>query len=75
MKNREEAVAAWNKLLSLGVYVNLVLPPAAPKSSSLLRCSISASHTKEQVDRILEAYATLVDQNQTASASCKVAIT
>jgi len=76
MKNREEAVTAWNKLLSLGVYVNLVLPPAAPKSSSLLRCSISASHTKEQIDRILEAYATLVDQNHAvSSASCKVAIT
>lgn len=75
MKNREEAVVAWNKLLSLGVYVNLVLPPAAPKSSSLLRCSISAAHSDEQIDRILEAYASLVDHRGAASATAKVAIT
>ncbi|HHH38253.1 MAG TPA: aminotransferase class I/II-fold pyridoxal phosphate-dependent enzyme [Sedimenticola sp.] len=74
MDNREHAVTAWNTLLSMGVYVNLVLPPAAPKSSSLLRCSVSAAHTPEQIDRILEAYAVLVGKSD-AAADYKVAIT
>jgi 8-amino-7-oxononanoate synthase len=46
----------WKKLLDNGIYVNLVLPPAAPDGSSLLRCSVSADHASEQIDRILTAF-------------------
>ena len=49
-------VAAWNTLLEAGVYVNLVVPPAAPGRFGLLRCSLSAAHTDEQVDRIIHGY-------------------
>jgi len=51
-----EAPAIWGELLSLGIYVNLVFPPAAPAGMSLLRCSISAAHTPEQVEFILETF-------------------
>lgn len=47
----------WGELLSHGVYVNLVLPPATPGGSPLLRCSISAAHSPEQIDVVLEAFA------------------
>jgi len=52
-----ETPALWGELLSQGVYVNLVLPPATPDGGSLLRCSLSAAHSREQIDVMLEAFA------------------
>jgi 8-amino-7-oxononanoate synthase len=54
---REQAFAVWSRLIERGVYVNLVLPPATPDGSSLLRCSVSAGHTPEQIDAIGNAFA------------------
>lgn len=59
MPGREETIAAWARLLQQGVYVNLVLPPAAPNGLSLLRCSVSAAHTPEQLEAVLAAFAGL----------------
>jgi 8-amino-7-oxononanoate synthase len=33
------------------------VPPASPDGSSLLRCSVSAGHTPEQIDAIGDAFA------------------
>jgi len=41
------------------VYVNMVLPPATPDNFPLLRCSMSAGHSPEQVERICEVFETL----------------
>lgn len=54
-----EALQFWNKLLQLGVYVNLMLPPATPEGVSLIRCSVSAAHTPEQIDAVCAAFAEL----------------
>jgi 8-amino-7-oxononanoate synthase len=54
--NKEEAFAIWSGLLERGVYVNLVLPPATPDGGSLLRCSVSAGHTPEQMEKICKAF-------------------
>lgn len=65
----EQALAFWVGLLERGVYVNLVLPPATPDTSPLLRCSVSAGHTPEQVEHICEAFASLgqiIEPAQTA---------
>ncbi|MDJ0862765.1 MAG: aminotransferase class I/II-fold pyridoxal phosphate-dependent enzyme [Gammaproteobacteria bacterium] len=59
MPGREQALRMWNALLENGVYVNLVLPPATPSHYPLLRCSVSAAHTPEQVERILGTFAAL----------------
>jgi len=56
---REEALVMWQSLLDRGVYVNLVLPPATPTPAPLLRCSVSAAHSPEQIDYIVEAFAAL----------------
>ncbi|MEA2078322.1 MAG: aminotransferase class I/II-fold pyridoxal phosphate-dependent enzyme, partial [Pseudomonadota bacterium] len=56
---RDQAIAWWNELLQRGAYVNLVIPPASPTTDSLLRCSVSAAHSSEQIDRIIEAFAAL----------------
>jgi 8-amino-7-oxononanoate synthase len=62
LDSKEEALALWTGLLEQGVYVNLVLPPATPHGESLLRCSVSAGHTPEQVEYICEAFGSLRDR-------------
>ena len=54
-----EAVTVWNGLLERSIYVNMVLPPATPDGGVLLRCSLSAAHSREQVQRIGDAFASL----------------
>lgn len=49
-----EAYAMWKRLLDEGIYVNLAIPPGTPGGVSLLRCSVSAGHTPEQIDRVAE---------------------
>jgi 8-amino-7-oxononanoate synthase len=44
----------WRSLLERGVYVNAVLPPAA---SPRLRASFTATHTPEQLKRVVAAFA------------------
>lgn len=53
----EQALGLWQGLFERGVYANLVLPPAAPEGKALLRCSVSAAHTPEEIGRIGEAFA------------------
>lgn len=62
---KEVALPFWNQLLEKGVYTNLMLPPASPDQNSYIRCSMSAAHTPEQVERVIEIFASLkglVDQ-------------
>ncbi|MCP4626969.1 MAG: aminotransferase class I/II-fold pyridoxal phosphate-dependent enzyme [bacterium] len=56
LKDKTKAFALWSGLLEQGVYVNLVLPPATPDGNCLLRSSVSAGHTPEQMDRICSAF-------------------
>ena len=58
VRRPNEAVAAmeWNWLIENGVYVNLAVPPGTPQSSSLLRISLSAAHTEEDINTILKAF-------------------
>jgi 8-amino-7-oxononanoate synthase len=56
---KEKTMFAWKALMDRGIYVNLVLPPAAPAGLSLLRCSISAAHTTEQIHCLLDAFSEL----------------
>jgi 8-amino-7-oxononanoate synthase len=48
------AIGFWRAMLDAGVYVNVAIPPATPNGVSLLRCSVSAAHTKEQLDLMVE---------------------
>ena len=43
----------WEALLKEGLYVNLARPPATPANMTLLRCSLCAEHSAEQVETIL----------------------
>lgn len=50
------AVEYWQNMMLEGVYVNLAVPPATPNNLSLMRCSLSAAHTFEQIDYMLERF-------------------
>ncbi|WP_420605702.1 serine palmitoyltransferase [Novosphingopyxis sp.] len=53
MPDLERGAAMWEALLDEGLYVNLARPPATPANMTLLRCSLCAEHSSEQVDEIL----------------------
>ena len=47
---------AWKALFEAGVFVNPILAPAVPEGQQLLRTSYMATHTDEQLERVLEVY-------------------
>jgi 8-amino-7-oxononanoate synthase len=59
LNSPQQALALWKGLLDRGIYVNLILPPAAPEGKSLVRCSVSAVHSSEQMDYVGETFAEL----------------
>lgn len=59
LANREQAFVAWNFLMEHGVYVNLAIPPGTPNATSILRLSVSAAHTGDDLDVVISAYTAL----------------
>jgi len=57
MPDLETGAAMWEALLKEGLYVNLARPPATPAGMTLLRCSLCAEHSTEQVGEILNMFA------------------
>jgi len=47
----------WRKLFDAGVFTNPVVPPAVPASQCRLRTSVMATHTAEQIDFAVDAFA------------------
>jgi len=56
MPDLEKGAAMWEALLSEGLYVNLARPPATPANMTLLRCSLCAEHSEEEVTQILAMF-------------------
>lgn len=59
MGDPAHASTFWNALLEAGIYVNLAIPPGTPNSASLLRCSVSAAHDPVQIDKVIDAFASV----------------
>ena len=53
LTDQVQGAAMWQTLLENGLYVNLARPPATPAGTFLLRCSLCAEHTPEQIQRVL----------------------
>jgi 8-amino-7-oxononanoate synthase len=53
MPDLERGAEMWEALLKEGLYVNLARPPATPAGMTLLRCSLCAEHSSEEVETIL----------------------
>jgi 7-keto-8-aminopelargonate synthetase-like enzyme len=56
MPDLEQGAAMWEALLGEGLYVNLARPPATPANMTLLRCSLCAEHSDEEVGQILRMF-------------------
>lgn len=61
MPDEETAIYAWNRLLESGVYVNLALPPGTPNGACLLRASVSAAHTPDQIAEVVKRFHALAE--------------
>jgi 8-amino-7-oxononanoate synthase len=51
-----QAVLLWKALFDAGVYTNVAVHPAVPPGEALLRTSLMATHSAEQLDRALEIF-------------------
>ncbi len=56
----DRAVALSLALLERGLLVSAIRPPTVPQGSARLRITFSATHTDDQVDRLLDALAATV---------------
>jgi len=52
--DEERTIALWQRLLTEGLYVNLIVPPGCPVDECVLRASCSAAHTPEHLTRALD---------------------
>jgi 8-amino-7-oxononanoate synthase len=46
----------WKMLSDEGIFTNPIISPAVSPGSQLLRTSYTATHTDEQLDRVLEVF-------------------
>ena len=56
MPDELTTIAKWNALFEAGVYVNMAVPPGTPNRLCLLRCSVSAAHSFDDIDRIVDIF-------------------
>jgi 8-amino-7-oxononanoate synthase len=52
-----KAVLLWRALYDAGVFTNVAIHPAVPPGGALLRTSVMATHTTDELDRALDAFA------------------
>ncbi len=50
----EKTLVFWKELFEAGVFVNPIISPAVPADLCLLRTSYMATHTDEELDRVVE---------------------
>ncbi|UCD65214.1 MAG: aminotransferase class I/II-fold pyridoxal phosphate-dependent enzyme [Candidatus Zixiibacteriota bacterium] len=52
-----DAFAFWKDLFDEGVFTNPVISPAVPPGQAMIRTSYTATHTDDQLDRVVEVVA------------------
>jgi 8-amino-7-oxononanoate synthase len=56
LPDQQTTVLMWQALLEAGLYVNMARPPATPAGTFLLRCSLCAEHSDEEVGQIIATF-------------------
>jgi 8-amino-7-oxononanoate synthase len=51
-----ETFRFWKGLFDAGVFTNPVIPPAVPEGECLIRTSYMATHSEEELDRVVEVF-------------------
>ncbi|MDQ3834926.1 MAG: pyridoxal phosphate-dependent aminotransferase family protein, partial [Actinomycetota bacterium] len=49
----------WKMLWEEGVFTTPAVPPSVPSGRSIIRTSVNASHSPEQIERLLKAFSTV----------------
>ena len=62
--NDAAAIHLWSELFDRGVYVNCAIAPAVPARGALLRASVIATHTDQDIDDALSAFADITPMNR-----------
>jgi 8-amino-7-oxononanoate synthase len=62
-----KTVGFWRLLFDNGIFTHPIVPPAVPPDRCRIRVSMSAEHTDEQVERVLEAFAKSAKQAEALS--------
>ena len=57
--DEQKAISMSEQLLEKGLLVTAIRPPTVPKGTARLRVTLSAAHTKQQIDQLIEALAKL----------------
>jgi 8-amino-7-oxononanoate synthase len=53
----ERCLAMWKFLRDEGIFVNPVLPPGVPPGRCMIRISVTAGHTRQQLAWALDRFA------------------
>ena len=69
---RETAIGHWQGLLDAGIYTNLMIPPAAPSGKFIVRISLSAAHSDQDIDYIINALEVLASRRRPAAAVASI---
>lgn len=67
-EERDVAKAHWQGLMEAGVYTNLMIPPATPNGLNIVRISLSAAHSDEDLSHLIDALETLA-RDRTATST------
>ncbi len=65
--HEREAVDASATLLARGLWVPAIRPPTVPRGTSRLRVTVSAAHTEDQIDRLVDVLGSVVQGGSRAS--------
>ncbi len=58
----EDCFAFWKLMFENGVFANPAISPAVPPNEAIIRTSYMATHTEEELDRVLDIFAKLGKQ-------------
>ncbi len=67
--DRDVAIRHWRHLFDAGIYTNLMVPPATPSGLNIVRISLSAAHSDQDLAHIIETLESLAKLSRPRAAA------